>query len=110
VPVVRAIAVVLMLMLASGCGRHPHPTCHIPAVPPIGTSGPVDLVRGEVGGGSLSTTFGGRLWAMVAPSTPSSTHISGHATVVAADPNPELRVVTGDGRTRTLKLVLAACL
>jgi hypothetical protein len=48
--------------------------------------------------------------AMVAPSTPSSTHIPGHATVVAADPNPELRVTTADGRTRTLKLVLAACL
>lgn len=35
---------------------------------------------------------------------------AGRATVVRAEPYPELRVTTEDGRARVLQLVLAACL
>lgn len=102
-----AVGLIACCGLIGGCANHS--TCHLPSTPPVGSSGPVVIVRGETGGGSLSTTFGGRTWSKVAPDTPASTAIMGDATVVAANPNPFLRVKTTDGRMIELQLVLAAC-
>lgn len=96
----------LSVVLTAACSPA-HSSCHAPAIPHVGETGPVTLST-QPGTTRVLTSFGGREWHLEV--TPVAPHETGEATVVPGNPYPMLKVSTTSGRVLVLHLVLLGCL
>lgn len=96
----------LSVVLTAACSPT-HSSCHAPAIPHVGATGPVTLST-QPGTTRVLTNFGGREWHL--EGSPVAPHEPGEATVVPGNPYPMLKVSTASGRVLVLHLVLLGCL